>query len=187
MAKVIFNTIFKYYRFHLLVALVFAIAVVSFRLETNILNIVLILFGSLVGALLMEVDYYFFIYLTDPEHHFSKMVKSLLEEKKYSGAIAYINSSRGEIERTVLHSVLFQPILLVLAFYVNSSSASLFAGAMTLTMLLHTFIDQAREYAATKKVESWFWPLRFPVTEKFLAGYFAVMVIGFLYIFRFLL
>lgn len=69
-------------------------------------------------------------------------------------------SSRLQLKRRVLHSVLVQLILLAACFFVLTSSSSLLGKGFVLGLFLHTLIDQGLAFKKKGRIDDWFWQLR---------------------------
>lgn len=173
--------LFSKYKFPLLISLVISILIIALRLETKPLNIILILFGSLIGAFILDLDYMFFTYIVEPKHYFSKNVSESIKKRNYLGALQYISYHKKELRNLPLHSALFQVSLMVLGFYILSSSQEILGKALCLTLIAQMFFEQAKDYAESKKLDEWFWMLKIKPTKQMLIGYFTILSVLFIY------
>jgi len=86
---------------------------------------------------------------------------------------------------SVLHSALFQGILVILSFYVVSSTGNIFMKALVMTAMLQSFYRQFKEYEKKGNLDDWFWMLTEKPHKNFLTWYFAI--IGFIFLYSFLI
>ena len=169
------------YKFPLLISLVISVLIIALRLEVKPLNIIFVLLGSLMGTFILDLDYIFFTYIVEPEHYFSKNVLESVRNKNYLGALQYIDYHKKELRNLPLHSALFQVSLMVLAFYILSSSQEVLGKSFCLAIIVQMFFEEAKDYAENKKLDAWFWMLKIKPTKSMLIIYFAVLSILFIY------
>ena len=169
------------YKFPFLISLVVSVLIIALRLEVKPLNIVFILLGSFMGTFILDLDYIFFTYVVEPKHYFSKNVSDLVRNKNYLGVLQYIDYHKKELRNLPLHSALFQVCLVILGFYILSSSQEVFGKALCLTLIAQMFFEQAKDYAENKKLDRWFWMLKIKPTKQMLIGYFSILSILFTY------
>lgn len=161
----------------------FTIISLGLRLESNILNAFYFAVGAILGTFFLDLDYFLFAYITEPEHYFSKQLQKLISEKNISNVLNYIQTHKGEMGNLVLHSALFQGVLAALSFYVVSSSGNIFVKALVMTALLQSFYRQWVDYEKEKNLNDWFWVLSEKPGKNFLIWYFVIVGAIFLYSF----
>ena len=175
------KTLIKKYTINLALSFVLAVVIIALRLETNIINVILVLAGSLLGTFLLDLDYLVFAFIVEPNHHFSQRLRELVVQKNLDGALLYIDHNKSAIPRLTLHSALFQSVLAVITLYVLTSSNDIFGQAFVISGFLQSIYKVVDEYQQTKNVDRWFWILKEKPTKNMLYGYFSILIVVFLY------
>lgn len=183
MLKAVLKTVFGYYKYPLFLATILSIVVFALRVEKSAINILLIFLGAYLGVFLLDLDYFIFTYLTEPEHHFSRRIKEFVRQGNFGGLCQHLRHHQEEMGQQILHSALFQVLLAITCFYVLSSSTSIVGGMLALSALSQSFYEQFRD-ARAGKLRGWFWILKEKPTENFLWGYFLILGLVFLYCVR---
>jgi len=179
------SSLVRRYKTHLLLALLLVIGIIALRLEVSVVDILSIVIGIPLGMILLDGDYFFFSYITDPNHHFSQMVKSMVTERNWKGLLAYFLESRYEPEKLVLHSALFQVILIGVSLFALMSSIGLFQGCLVVGLMSRMIFDQYQQWRVSKDLRSWFWNLNIPITPSTIQFY--LLLVGAAYLYSFLL
>lgn len=91
-------------------------------------------------------------------------------------------------DKPILRNALTQGALVVLAFYVGTSSTSLFAFSFVLAVLVRGLIEQYLELRGRGNLGLWFWVLGKPIDDKtpkiylgvlaFLLFYLSLLLVG---------
>lgn len=144
---------------HLISALILAILIslLNFQLKFSLIFFWL---GGLFGSLFLDIDHLFYAYLQAPHEFTSQRARRLFEQKQFKEGIILLFETQEERGRMIFHSSLFQIILLIVCFFVLTSSASLFGKGLVLGMLLHSLTDQGFEFVKNGEIENWFWQFR---------------------------
>lgn len=176
---------------HLLVAVIYFLAVVVLRgkIDTNLLWIWL---GVFVGTFLLDIDHFIYWFVTHPEKEDSKLAGVIWRTKGNRGFEEFyhlLKNCHSSHDRLIFHSVVFQTVLLLLAFYVLSSGGNLFASAFILAMNLHLLKDEWQDYfRSPARLSNWlFWQVRGINTEKYLDFYLTAASLIFLLLTVFIL
>jgi len=163
------------YKTSLLLSLVLAVVTIAFRLEVNVLNIGAILLGFPLGMILLEMDYFLFAYLIQPEHHFSQMLKSLVKDKNWPGLITYLVDGKSEVSGSVLRSAFFQIVILGISLFSTMSRVGLFSSCFVLGMSAQLLSEQYRLWKEKKPLDDWFWNINMVLNSRSLSIYFGVV------------
>ncbi len=150
---------------HLLVTAVYFTLVSLFNLHFS-LGLFLLWLGASLGAFLLDVDH--ILLGLDPKNKawWAEKFRFLWQKKRYREAIFTLVETHLEHRRLIFHSVLFQPILLVLAFFVLTSTGSLFGSGLVMSMNLHLLKDEWQCFLKEGRLGWLFWPIKRKIDEK---------------------
>lgn len=161
---------------HLFLALVYLLVLSVLKDQFNWFLVV----GTVIGALLMDLDHLLYIFVTHPDHSFSTQARDLIARHNFGGLLDLYVKVRDEVNDLTLHSVLFQPILIVAALWFVTSSGNFFIQIMVLTMILHSLWDQFSDFREKGHLNNWFWPIQGGVGIFEQKIYLGVMILIFL-------
>jgi hypothetical protein len=135
--------------------------------------------GGIVGTLLPDIDHFIYILLLKPQELTSIRAEHMLEKRDVLGTLRFLAETRYERTKIIFHTATFQVIFIVLAFWVLTSSGSIFGRGVVLAFLLHMLVDQAVDLSVTGGLSTWFKnsPIPLEGREK---QYFALGIVVFL-------
>ena len=139
----------------------------------------------MVGVFLPDIDHLIYIFFLSPQELTSQRMNFLLGRKEIKRSIELLYETRSERRGLIFHTFFFQIILLILTFWLLSSSASLFGKGLVLSFALHIRIDQVTDLVDTKSLSNWtkIFPinLTYPMAELYtISGIILLSVMGFL-------
>jgi hypothetical protein len=143
----------------LLTQLVFFVAFfLIITLMKHWFNPVYLLFwaGGLVGLILPLVDHFLYAYLLRPNEIVSERIRSMVRNREYKSVITYIIATKRERSKLIFHTSYFQIIFFILAFFVITSSGSLFGRGLVLAFLLHLAVEQMGDFMDKGNISAWF-------------------------------
>lgn len=151
----------------------------NFRLDIveQLVGLVPFWLGGLFGVIFPDFDQLTYCFITYPEEFTSLRVKRLFQQKKIKEALSLISGTSGERMRLTAHNILFQVVLIVLCFFVVTSTNSSLGKGIVMGMFLHLLVDEFEfirrgEFESFKKL--FFWPLKKEVTLDF-QRYFVII------------
>ena len=112
------KTIVNVYKIPLLLSITLAVTLIALRVERNSLTIAFIILGSLLGTVILDLDYIIYAYFLEPNHDFSKTLKTFIHHKDYSNTLAFIHFHKNDLQDKILNSALFQGVLAGAAIFV---------------------------------------------------------------------
>ncbi len=169
------SKLFVRYRFRVLAALTVALAIIATRGEKQAAQILLIVLGSIVGILILDLEYFIHAYWDNPDSEFSKGFKDLMDQKNYQGLIAYVDAHRPTLSKRILQSVLFQILLGGVALFLATSQGPNFGTAISLSAFVQTFYSMFEEYNYSHSINSWFWILKPAPSKSVQIAYLVIM------------
>jgi len=131
--------------------------------------------GGIIGTALPNVDHLIYVYFLKPQELNSQRVTYLNNEKNYRKSLEILSETKYERSMAIFHSVFFQVVILVLTFYVVTSSSSLFASGIVIAFSLHLLVDQVMDIRRLSTIQSWFRNINIQMTRKNSIIYVAVM------------
>jgi hypothetical protein len=167
---------------HIAVTFLYFLVISLLRWQFD-LNLVWLWMGALLGTFLLDLDHLIYWFYAHPEAEDSKYAKVLARTGNYKGLYSLLVRYHQTHNRLIFHSVLFQVILLIVAFYVLTAGGSLLGSALVLSMNLHLLKDEWFDYLGKRKEEltDWlFWQVREIPVSKYLNVYLVVVTLVFL-------
>jgi hypothetical protein len=111
--------------------------------------------GGFIGTFLVDLDHFLYAFLLNPQDLASQRAIYYLKKREYIRAFLVLWDTKENRTHQVFHSFSFQIIFLILAFWVVSSSGSLFAIGLVLAFSLHLFVDQLLSLLTSGNLDLW--------------------------------
>ncbi|MBU1127113.1 hypothetical protein KKF11_02110 [Patescibacteria group bacterium] len=159
------------------------VSLIRFKLNFDLFFLLL---GGVIGTALSDLDHLIFTFFVKPQEITSLRVKKYLQEKKIKELIRLLIDTRHERKFLVFHSVVFQTVLIVLVFFVLTSSDSFLGTGMVMGLMLRSLTLQAKSLLSGEDISNWFWQFGKKPNLKAQKLLFAVMIFiffGFSYFF----
>lgn len=112
--------------------------------------------GGIVGAILPDLDHLIYIYYLKPHELTSQRAMRMVSQGRVLDTFGLLASTRAERTSLIFHTATFQAIFYAFAFFVLSSSNSLFGRGVVLAFLLHLLIDQYLDFRNLGNLSHWF-------------------------------
>jgi len=84
--------------------------------------------------------------------------------------------TRQERKRLSFHSVIFQAVLPILAFFVLTSTGSMMGSGLVMALFLRTLYEQLRDFQKRGDIKNWFWQVQAEVSHRIQVLYFTGLV-----------
>ncbi len=169
------KTIVNVYKIPLLLSITLAVTLIALRVERNSLTIAFIILGSLLGTVILDLDYIIYAYFLEPNHDFSKTLKTFIHHKDYSNTLAFIHFHKNDLQDKILNSALFQGVLAGAAIFVMASNTGFFIKALVLSTFVNSIYRLIEEHLENR-TETWFWALKTKPNKIMLYTYTAVLI-----------
>ena len=144
----------------------------------GIANIIGWWIGGLVGFHLLDVDHLLDVWFLHPEKEESQRVKEALKTKSWKTVWRVLMKTAPQRNRLVLHSVIFEAVVMGLVIYVVTSKGGLFAAGMVLCFWLRMLYEQVAEFMRTGKMDKWFWQIKDSVPSNLQAAFLVAGMVG---------
>ncbi len=130
------------------------VSVVRFKLDLNLLPFWL---GGLIGSVILYSDYFFQVFLVQPELEMSKEAKRRYKTGDYKEVFRYVFDHATEIKSLTFHTILFQVIFTVFAFFIMTSTSSFLGQGIVVGALLSLLTKQYLEIKLNGRLnDDWF-------------------------------
>jgi hypothetical protein len=116
--------------------------------------------GGLLGYHLLDVDHLLDVFFLHPETDDSHQVKQALKSRNWKIVWQVLIKTAPQRTKLVLHSVIFEVVLMFLVIYVVTSKGGLFAAGLVLSFWLRMLYEQVSEFMKTGKMDKWFWQIK---------------------------
>jgi hypothetical protein len=116
----------------------------------------LIWFGVLVGYYLPFFDHLFYAYVIRTNSEVSRNIRSLVSIKKIRNLISYVNETKDQRDKLIIHTAYFQVVFSLLTFFILSSSASFFGRGLVYGFCLKLLVEELYDYFGKKDLSRWF-------------------------------
>jgi len=130
---------------HLLFALPYLLLVMLFNRYFYV-GVWPLFLGGIIGTILPYADHLIYVYYLAPQELSSQRVISYLKQKQVWLALETMIHTSHERSNLIFHTLLFNAVIAILAFYVVTSSGSLFGTGIVLAFYLHLVVDMLEHY-----------------------------------------
>jgi len=180
------NNLFRYYRLQIVISLSLMVVLISQVYRNGYLELLLIVFGCLLGTFFLDLDYFINAYLIDSETEFAKLLKDYVKNKDFLGAFNYTIYHANEIKNKTLNSAIFQVCMAIFSLYLVRNPVSTFYKALVISILLNSIYRFFYFYIQNEH-QDWFWVLKETPGKIFIGIYnfILILIVGlsiFLYI-----
>lgn len=145
----------------------------------DVFKVLPFIIGGLLGTFLPYLDYLIYGFITKSGNKVD-MTQVKLNKVSIFSTINQYYSDRSVANELIMHSALFQSVLAVFVLFVISSSGSLLARGIVLSLSLHLILDQVKQYLETKNLDSWFstFPVVLESNQKLLFVILNIFILG---------
>jgi hypothetical protein len=160
--------------------------------DFSALNAVVFLIGLAVGTFILDVDHLVYWYFLKPNLEESIKARQLISQKQYQKALFLLAENHKTHISLVFHHFVFQTVLLVVSFFVISSTTSILGKGLVLAMSGHLLVDQFFDLKnSPDHLKSWLFARtpfsNLPLPHSWLKAYFCFFCLAFLLLFYFFL
>ena len=115
-----------------------------------------------IGYLLAEADDMFYATVCSPQELTCQRVKSEMTQRNWKNAWGILKSTKGERTKLPIKNMLTAYVIAIVGVWVATSSRSVLAGGIVLSLGVRLFIDAIKERDFTK----WYWVFARPFSMK---------------------
>ncbi|PIU03545.1 hypothetical protein COT44_02870 [Candidatus Shapirobacteria bacterium CG08_land_8_20_14_0_20_39_18] len=124
--------------------------------------------GSFVGTMLPDLDQFIYVLVSHPEDYNSLRVKRVWDQGNIKETLVLLADTSGERIKLVFHNVLFQAVLVILCFFVLSSTSNIFGKGLVMAMFLHLLKDEIELLRSGNQEflkKLLFWPIKTEISN----------------------
>ena len=147
------------YKVPLFLSLTVAIALIAVQVLRSPFTIGFVFVGSLLGTFILDLDYFIYAYVIEPQAEFSKTITAYIKHRDFSNALQYIQYHKNDMGERTLHSVVFQLAMVGITLFGVSVAPNYFVKALILSTFANSIYRLTELYFAGD-YDSWFWALK---------------------------
>jgi len=170
----------RLYKVPILLSLTFFVVLLALKVERDVIDIALMLAGSLAGTFLLDLDYIIHAYFVEPEKPSSALVRDYVKHKDVQGLLVFGQVHKFDFEDRTLNSALFQLILGGAAIFVMTSTITVFLKVLIASAFLNSIYRFIEEYIQGH-VEKWFWSFKMEMKPLNIYLYLLILAAGVVY------
>lgn len=174
------RSVLAYYKIPLLLSAVLTIVLLALNITRDPLQIAGLILGALIGTFVLDSEYLIFAYFLEPDHDYSRTLKTFIEHGDLKNAVHYLSYNRDVIHEKTLNSALFQMAVALLSVFVITSSHNIFAKSLVMAVFAQT-LYRFSEYYFNDKLDEWFWALKTKPSRSNAILYVAALLAVFVY------
>jgi len=107
----------------------------------SVLKAIALILGLLLGTFLLDLDHLVYWFFLKPDLAESKQAKEYWQKRDFKSILSLLGENHKTHTSLVFHHFLFQGLLLVLTFFVLTSSNSVFGKGLVLAVNAHLLVD----------------------------------------------
>lgn len=102
----------------------------------------ILLLGVLIGYVVPELDSLIYVFFANPQELTSQRVIYFLKKGSFFNTFRLLRETKSERKNVIFHSNVFMVVILILGFWLMTSSASYLGKGIVWGMVAHLIIDQ---------------------------------------------
>lgn len=170
----------KLYSTSLILSITLSIVLIALGVERQILTIIWIILGSLLGTFTLDLDYIIQALFIEPDHQYAGTIKEYLKHRDILGVLNFISYHKHEFHQRALNSALFQLVLGALTIFVVTSVTNPFLKGFVLSTFLNSIYRFVEEFLEDKS-DNWFWSINIETKPLNIYIYLVAMLIALIY------
>lgn len=124
--------------------------------HTSFSKILSLYLGSLVGALLLDVDHFLYWLLLHRETPESQLVKATIRRHDFKSLLKIFSLQKENHNNLVFHHFSFHLLLVIVSFFLFTSSNSIFAKSCLFALNWHLLSDIYTDWTQNpQKLQTW--------------------------------
>jgi|GEM_PF-633288 len=123
---------------------------------TNIMVLIPMVIGGLIGMFLPDIDHVIYVLFLRPQELTSQRISQKITSKQLVDAVKLLYSTRDERITLIFHTAFFQALFVVFAFLIVTSSGSTLGKGIVLSFLLHLLVDEIHDLRVKNDISRWF-------------------------------
>jgi hypothetical protein len=167
--------LFSFYKTPLLLSLVLSIVIIALNSSKPVEYLTQIFIGAFVGTFFLDIEYFLYAYLFEPQADFSKTLLGFVRHRDFFSAVSYLNYHKDEIKEKSINSGVFQVVLALVCISVVLASTFTIIQVLVLSMYANSIYKFAESYFKGT-LDDWFWALKKTPSKPTLVAYTIALV-----------
>jgi len=145
-------------RHHLLPLIIIFILVSAVWIINKVtpINLIPLFFGLAVGSFLLDTDHLIYWFFLHPDLDESRQAKQFLADKNYKSLLKLLENTHKNHTSLIFHHYFFQAVLVLITFFVFTSTPNIFPKAILLALNIHLLVDEIVDFKIDKKhLQTW--------------------------------
>lgn len=148
---------------------VYLAVTIFFALDWGLVEVLGWILGVFLGWWFLDIDHVVDALWIHPNSPVGREVRSLLGRNEWRKAFILLFDTRAERKSLVLHSIVFQGLVLLLGLYVVTSTSLMLAKGILLGLWGRMVFEQIRVYLKKGNMDYWLWQIKDSVPTSFQA------------------
>lgn len=143
---------------HLFVSISIFVVVFGYWLisQQNFIQYIYLFFGLLLGTFFLDIDHIIFWLYLKPDLDESRLAQKIIKNKDYKSILILFKTTHHHHNNLIFHHYFFQIALVLISFFVFTSSTNVFAMSFLLTLNTHLLVDEISDYQTNPKhLQNW--------------------------------
>lgn len=147
------------YKIPLLISAVLSVVLVALNPSKPVSDITQIFIGAFIGTFFLDIEYFLYAYLFEPQADFSKTLLGFIKHGDVPNALLYLNYHKDEIKEKSINSGVFQIVLAFLCISIVLATTFVLIKVLLISMFANSIYKFAENYYKGTVAE-WFWALK---------------------------
>lgn len=148
----------KEFRRHLIPLLLIFLVISGIWLILKVpqIELLYLFLGLLIGSFILDIDHFIFWLYIKPNIEESRLAQTAIKNRDLRSIIAILKSTHKTHNNLIFHHYFFQIVLVLISFFIFTSSHSTFIMALLLSINLHLLVDGINDYFENPKLlQNW--------------------------------
>ena len=149
----------SFYKIPFLISLVLSIVLIALNPSKPVWYFVQIFLGTFLGTFFLDIEFFLYAYLFEPETDFSKTLLGFVKHGDLINAFLYLNYHKDEIKEKSINSGIFQIVMAFVCISVVFATTYVLMKALVLSIFASSIYRFAESYYKGR-VDEWFWAFK---------------------------
>jgi hypothetical protein len=144
------------YHFLPLLGIFFLVSIVWILNKVTAISFISLFLGLFVGSFLLDSDHLIYWFFLHPDSDEGQQAKRFLTDKKYKNLLKLLENTHKNHISLIFHHYFFQAVLVLITFFVFTSTPSVFPKAILMALNVHLLVDEIIDFKTDKKhLQEW--------------------------------
>jgi hypothetical protein len=129
-----------------LLAVFVVISLIWYLSKINYFNIIFLFLGLMLGSLFLDIDHLIYWLYLNPNVDESRLAQTAFKKYDFRSLIKLLESTHQKHTNLIFHHFFFQVVMVLISFFVFTSTNSPFAMSFLLALNIHLVVDEISDY-----------------------------------------